>query len=203
MSQSAIIRFCVLLYYQILRSGLQQFGQVSDWFFRFLFCSISGNICYFENWWLVDFFIDHSYLFRLVGPFMADLRSCFQLLFHLFKAELFIFLYTDSHSDMGVSWIIISLISVLLKVSLIEALTLKMHSVSEKKEQPKGFVGLFGVLMEERNTMRCSIFRAGSWTKRIRADKLWIFDIICRISERFRCRFEVSLDNPTLQHHEH
>lgn len=78
-----------------------------------------------------------------------------------------------------------------------------MHSVSEKKEQPKGFVGLFGVLMEERNTMRCSIFRAGSWTKRIRADKLWIFDIICRISERFRCRFEVSLDNPTLQHHEH
>lgn len=37
--------------------------------------------------------------------------------------------------------------------------------------------------------------------KRIRADTLWIFYIICRISELFRCRFEVSLNNATLQHY--
>lgn len=79
---------------------------------------------------------------------------------------------------------------------------LKMLSIREKRDRPEGFVGLFGVLMEDIITMHCSIFRAGSWEKSIRADKLWIFDIICRISEPLRCRFEVSLNNPILQHRE-
>jgi len=30
---------------------------------------------------------------------------------------------------------------------------------------------------------------------------LWIFCVVCRISKPFKCRFEVSLNNPPLQHH--
>lgn len=113
-----------------LKWRLQQFDQVNDVFFRFFFsCSISGNICYFENSRPINFFIDHCCLFSLnfcsihcPHLWLIWRISYFQFLFHFFKPVLFIFLDADYHSNTGISWIIISSVCVALKKKIIEAL---------------------------------------------------------------------------------
>lgn len=105
------------------------------------FCSILGSICYFENSWPINFFIDHCYLFSLNFCSTRWPRYDRFEVYHAFNfcftslnpSVLFIFLYADSHSNMGISWIIISAVSVALKKINRSTFSLTMRCTSEKE----------------------------------------------------------------------
>lgn len=51
--------------------------------------------------------------------------------------------------------------------------------------------------MKEIITVHCSIFKAEMWKESIEADILWVFYIICWISEPYKYSFKASLNSPS------